>query len=494
MMNHSDAHDASSTPLPRTPLCDMLDCRLPLILAGMGGVARSELVAAVSEAGGFGFLGMVREPLALIDREVRAVRDHTAARFGVNLIPAGTPAELLDQQVQCCVDLQVPVVGLFWDVNYAVIARLKAANITVVHQVGSVAQALQAQSAGVDALIVQGVEAGGHVSGRQPLEALLAAVLAVVDVPVAAAGGISTGEQVAQLMTQGAQAAVLGTALLATQESFAHDFHKQRVVQARADDTVLTEDFHINWPAHAAVRVLRNSVTQGQLGDPFTQARRAIGEEEGRPIYLFSTDSPLRSMSGDFESMALYAGRGVDAIDSIPTAAQRMASIMQSAQTHWRTLHRPEVEVSSPVCYAPAFERERNEALMAQLNELLEAERAGVRVTVQTLAQVSDPATRQLMEAIHHDEVQWCVMLLHAVRDMGGTTSQRTGAFFQKAMAIENVAERLAFLNRGQGWVAKRVAELLERVEDPALHKNLTRMLDSHKDNLTKVNEHLALK
>lgn len=488
-------NDVPSNPFPlRTPLCDLLGCRLPLILAGMGGVARSELVTAVTHAGGFGFLGMVREPLACIEREVRQVRDQTSERFGVNLIPAGTEAHLLHQQIQLCITLDVPVVSLFWDVRRDVIERLLEAGITVVHQVGSVSQAIEALESGVHALIVQGVEAGGHVYGRQPLEKLLGDVLAVVDIPVAAAGGIATGETVAKLLSHGAQAAVLGTAMLATQESFAHEYHKQRVVDAGLQDTVLTEDFHINWPAHAAVRVLRNSVTRGEHGDPHTQAnQQVIGEEEGRPIYLFSTDSPLRSMTGDFEAMALYAGLGVAQITSIPTAAERIEAIMQHAQREWHRLHPAEIELSSPVCYAPGFERERNAALIARLNELLEAERAGVRVTVQTLAQTQDPSTRSLVEAVHRDEAQWCTMLLHAIREMGGKSSNRTGDFFPKAMAISDVSERLAFLNRGQGWVVKKLREVLPLVDDPTLSHNLTRMLDAHLGNLDKVNQHLGL-
>ena len=110
-------HDAP----PATPLCRLLGCRLPLMLAGMGGVSRSELVAAVTEAGGFGFLGMVREPLALIEREVAQVRQRTALPFGVNLIPAATPAPLLRAQVDLLIALQVPVVSLFWDVDAGVI-------------------------------------------------------------------------------------------------------------------------------------------------------------------------------------------------------------------------------------------------------------------------------------------------------------------------------------------------------------------------------------
>ncbi len=97
----------------RTPACDLLGCEHPVVLAGMGGVARSELVAAVTEAGGFGFLGMVRESPSLIRREVEAVRRLTSKPFGVNLIPAATDPELLERQLVACIELGVPVVALF---------------------------------------------------------------------------------------------------------------------------------------------------------------------------------------------------------------------------------------------------------------------------------------------------------------------------------------------------------------------------------------------
>jgi nitronate monooxygenase len=89
--------------------------------------------------------------------------------------------------------------------------------------------------------------------------------------------------------------------------------------------------FHINWPIGAPVRVLQNSATRGERGDPFGP-KFVIGEEEGRPIYLFSTDSPLRSMTGDFEAMALYGGQGVDKIDAIIPAGDRLRAIVAEAQ------------------------------------------------------------------------------------------------------------------------------------------------------------------
>jgi nitronate monooxygenase len=372
-------------------------------------------------------------------------------------------------------------VGLFWDVAADVIAQLRAADILVVHQVGSLEQALAAQAAGAQALIVQGVEAGGHVAGRQPLARLLAQVLPNVDIPVAAAGGLADGADVARVLAQGAQAAVLGTALLATQESFAHAYHKQRVVEAGTGDTVLTEDFHLNWPPHAAVRVLRNSVTEGRHGDPHTQPRQAIGEEAGRPIHLFSTDSPLSSMTGDFEAMALYAGLGVGRIHDLPPAGERVAQLLDQARAAW------------PAAQAEAErERTRQATLIERLNELLEAERAGVRVAAHALDQAPDAETRALLDLIHRDEVRWCVMLRGAIRQLHGRPSTHTGDFHRKAIAIEDLNERLAFLNRGQGWVAKKLRDLLPEVDDPVLNDDLARMLAAHRENLDRVNEHLA--
>jgi nitronate monooxygenase len=97
-----------------------------------------------------------------------------------------------------------------------------------------------------------------------------------------------------------------------------------------AKDTLLTEIFHINWPIGAPVCVLQNSATRGDRGNPFGPDQ-IVGEEEGRPIFLFSTDSPLRSMTGDFEGMALYAGQGVDRIDAIVPAGERLAAIVREA-------------------------------------------------------------------------------------------------------------------------------------------------------------------
>jgi nitronate monooxygenase len=314
-----------------TLVCDILGSRYPVVLAGMGGVARSELVAAVSRAGGFGFLGMVREPPDRIEKEVVRVRELTDRKFGVNLIPAATESALLEAQIETCIALGVPVVALFWEISPAIVRRLKHASIVVVYQIGSVEEAQEAEQAGADILIAQGREAGGHVRGHEPLRKLIPSITAASPLPVLAAGGIVSGRDLFDALSMGAQGAVIGTALMATNESFAHDYHKQRLVDAHDGETLLTYDFHINWPGGAKVRVLTNSVTRGERGDPNSGVREVIGDEDGRPIYLFSTDSPLRSMTGDLEAMALYAGEGIGRLKSIVSAEERVRSIVSEA-------------------------------------------------------------------------------------------------------------------------------------------------------------------
>jgi nitronate monooxygenase len=484
----------------QTPICGLLGCAVPVVLAGMGGVARSELVAAVSAAGGFGFLGMVREPPELIRSEIARVRAATTRDFGVNLIPAATPSDLLEAELDTVIAERVAAVTLFWDLRPDIVRRLRDAGCLVLIQVGSVREAEEAAAAGAHVVIAQGVEAGGHVRGKKNLADLVPEVVARVDVPVLAAGGIVDGTGLAAALRWGAQGAVIGTGFLATRESFAHDYHKWRVVEAKPGETVHTEAFHINWPRGARVRVLPNSVTRGEHGDPLRAERRIIGGEEGRPIYLFSTDSPLRDMTGDFEAMALYAGQGAGLITSIPSAAERLNAIVDEAMhvlgitEGAGTDEGGVIECSSPACsmheardaymgYAGKAE------LTALLNELIEAERAGARITLESAREAGTGPLAELLRTIQRDEARWCAMLLRHVNVLGEKPSPETGVFYGKTVAVADLRERIAFLNRGQGWVVRKLREILPRVRDNQLHADLSEMLQLHEVNIHLVND-----
>ncbi|MEO3416192.1 nitronate monooxygenase [Roseovarius sp. CAU 1744] len=328
----NDPHPASL----HTPLCDLLGCNLPVLLAGMGGVSRWELAAAVADAGGFGMLGMVREDPALIIQEVTALRSVSGRSFAVNLIPAATEPALLEAQIACCLELDVRFFTFFWDVMPDIVSRVKDAGCTVLHQVGTVEAARQAERAGADVIIAQGIEAGGHVHGRTPVFELTDAVLSQTSLPVVASGGIVDGTGLAAALAMGASGVQCGTAFLATEESYAHPYHKERVCAAHGDDTVLTDVYVLNWHKGAAVRVIANSQT-GALGgrylghDPDTLPREPIARDEGQPRLRFSTDSPLRTTTGDLEAMALFAGQGVGDISEIVPAARRIADMSAQA-------------------------------------------------------------------------------------------------------------------------------------------------------------------
>ncbi len=319
-----------------TSLTKRLGCRYPIISAGMGGPARAELAAAVSEAGGFGLLGMVRESPELIAREIAAVRQRTSKPFGVNLIPFSTDSTLLRQELAVCFEARVPAMCVFWTVFPEIVAQAKRAGCLVLHQVGSLEDALLAESAGADVVILQGVEAGGHVRATLPLNVLLSQVAGKLRVPLVASGGIADGRGLVAALALGADGVQCGTAFLASTESFAHDYHKQRLIAAKAGETVHTDLFAINWPPNSPVRVLRNSVTDAAKTlwghHPDTLPRVVIGDEEGRPLYKFGTDSPLRSTTGDFEQMALYAGEGAALVSAVRPAAEIIATMMQDAE------------------------------------------------------------------------------------------------------------------------------------------------------------------
>ncbi len=129
--------------------------------------------------------------------------------------------------------------------------------------------------------------------------------------------------------------------------------------------------------------------------------------------------------------------------------------------------------------------------LAAFLNELLEAERAGTGVALRSAETARGTTFEPLLRDVHRDEAKWCAMLLRQLKALGAPASTRIGAFQEKALAIEGMPERIAFLNRGQGWVVKKLREMLPKVRDDALHRDLTEMLQAHVVNIDRANEAL---
>jgi len=153
-------------------------------------------------------------------------------------------------------------------------------------------------------------------------------------------------------------------------------------------------------------------------------------------------------------------------------------------------------EPSSPACLAHEADDAymgfaTRDELVAFLNELLEAERAGTGVALKSGQTAAGTTFADLLRDVHHDEARWCAMLLRQLKALGVPASTKIGAFQEKALAIEGLTERMAFLNRGQGWVVRKLKEMMPKVRDDALHRDLADMLESHEANIERASEAL---
>ena len=260
----------------------------------MGFIARHELAAAVSEAGGLGTIAGVGMPIAA---ELAAARELTGRPIAVNLLlPFLAPG---DVEAAAAAD----VIVTFWG------EPRRLAGCDWIHQCGSVAEAKAAAAAGADAVIAQGLEAGGHVRGQTPTLKLVERVAAAVNIPVLAAGGIVDGDGVRAALDAGAVAAVVGTRFLVSDESHAHPGYKQRCLDA--DATVVTELFGLGWP-NAPHRVILNAATD---------SRALEVEPESQP--LLAPQPPTDDGPDDLVDWGpLYAGANVSRITDIRPAAQ----------------------------------------------------------------------------------------------------------------------------------------------------------------------------
>lgn len=481
-----------------TPLVDLLGCDYPIIAAGMGGVARHQLAAAVSNAGGFGCLGMVRERPKRIHEEVAIYRELSERPFAVNIIPAATDKVLLKQQVNACIELRVPAVVLFWDVNRDLIRQLKDAGILVIHQVGSRYDAEYALRAEVDVLIAQGVEAGGHVRGQVSIMSLLPEIVSMSTVPVVAAGGIASGEGLLACLALGAQGICCGSAFLATHEANAHTMHQRRLVEAKAEDAIYSHRFYRNWPMAAPVRVLSNAVIKGDYDYLRSRGEETIiGKQDGEPVYLFSTDSPLADATGDVSAMALYAGQSCGQINEICSASERLKQfVLQADACLHQFLGGAQFEVSQPTASSPCFESQEaldidpaytgkmsNDELVGPLQLLMEAERAGARIAAHSLNQTKNPKYRAVLKDLHRREAKSCRLLRSSLQILDVEPSRGIGEFYDKAMAVPNMRDRLKLIDKGQAWVQRRLHKLIPCCAHRTMIPMLQEVLRLHSSN-----------
>jgi nitronate monooxygenase len=305
-----------------TAFTDLVGCAVPIQQAGMGGIATTELAAAVADAGALGMVAMHGSPPNTVVNQLERLGALTSGSFGINfLMPFVDPAIVEVAASRCHL-----IEFFYGDPDSQLVDRVRQGGAVAAWQVGSRDEALAAVDAGCQLVIAQGTEAGGHVRGDLGLLPLLDAVLDAVDVPVVAAGGIATARGVAAVLAAGASGARIGTRFVACAEANAHPAYVEALLQAESADTVLTEAFGVGWP-NAPHRVLRSCVeTASALSTEFVA--ELVAGDATHKIPRFSTDPPSREVVGRIDAMALYAGQGVGAIRTVQTAAAIVRELM----------------------------------------------------------------------------------------------------------------------------------------------------------------------
>jgi enoyl-[acyl-carrier protein] reductase II len=300
-----------------TPLCEMLGIKHPILQGGMAWAATAELAAAVSNAGGLGIVGAGNAPPDAIRRELRRTRELTDEPFGAN-VPLFTAG--VEETLQVFIDEGVSVVTTGGGSAGPYLEPLQQAGIRVIPVVASVALARRMERQGVDALIAEGMESGGHIGDVATLP-LVPQVVDAVKVPVIAAGGIADGRGLAAALALGAMGIQMGTRFICTVECQAHARYKQKLVKAHDRATMVTGK-RLGHP----VRSLR-----GPFVRRFEELERSDCSEE--EVIAFGAGTLQAAIvDGDVERGSFMAGQSAGLVDDVVPVAQLIERIVAEAE------------------------------------------------------------------------------------------------------------------------------------------------------------------
>jgi len=335
-------HEVATAAWPmKTAVCKDLGIDVPIIQGAMGRAGGPALAAAVSNAGGLGMLAPWVWDLPAVRQQIRETRALTSKPFGVNLNLA-FPQE---ERLAACLDEGVRVVSFAWGDPAPHVARTHAAGAKILYTVASVEAARRAVDCGVDIMVAQGWEAGGHVRGMVSTMPLIPVVVdAVSPVPVVAAGGIADGRGFAAALALGADGVLIGTRFLASHEAVIHPRYRDLLLQANENDTVYVKElFDITFP-DAPHRVLRSKTFDvwESAGSPPSGKRPGEGEVIAKspsgPVVRYQCCTPSPETEGDIDAMSLWAGQCIGLVSKLRPAADIVREIADGAKATLRRL------------------------------------------------------------------------------------------------------------------------------------------------------------
>ena len=311
----------------QTPVCELLGVEQPIVQAPM--VDIPELAAAVSNAGALGMLTLTwSADIGAVVRETAAL---TTRPFGGNLVLTEDQHHRVDQALEA----GLRIISFMWGDVSSYVEPVHAAGGLVMLTVGSAEEARRAVASGVDVIVAQGWEAGGHVWGTVATLPLVPAVVdAVTPVPVIAAGGIGDARGVAAVLALGAQAAWLGTRFLLAEEMPIHDYYRQRLLAAAETDAQWYANlYEVGWP-DSPHRALRNSTSEAweAAGRPSPGQRPGEGDvvahfASGESIVRYEPAPPMTGTSGDIEALSMWAGQSIGLASQTRPAADIVAEL-----------------------------------------------------------------------------------------------------------------------------------------------------------------------
>lgn len=312
----------------RTPLSDLFGIEHPVLLAPMAGVSGGALAAAVSKAGGLGLIGGGYGAADWLEREFDAAGD---ARVGVGFITwsLARQPELLDLALARNPEVLMLSFGDF----KPFLRKIRDTQIKLIVQVQTLEQAREAVDACVDAIVVQGTEAGGHGGARATLPLVPAVVDIAQDIPVIAAGGIADGRGLAAALALGAAGVLCGTTFFASDESLANDTAKQAAIRGSGDDTERSSVFDmardLDWPSGWNLRTMRNSFSHRWSGDLAGLAQNLANEQDR---FKVATEA------GDIDVAAVIVGEAVDLVRTRDPAQTTLHEMILQAEDRLRCL------------------------------------------------------------------------------------------------------------------------------------------------------------
>lgn len=301
----------------KTRICDLLGIEYPIIQGGMAWVATYELAAAVSEAGGLGIIGAGGAPASWVREQIRQAKKATDKPFGVNLMLMNPEA---DQIAQIIAEEKVKVVTTGAGNPGKYIQMWKDAGVKVIPVVASVALAKLMERGGVDAVIAEGMESGGHI-GKATTMTLVPQVADAVEIPVIAAGGIGDGRGFAAAMMLGAEAVQMGTRFVTAKECTVHENYKQKIIKAKDIDSEVT-----GMANGHPIRVLRNQMTKAYL----KMEKEGASLEELEKMTLGSLRKAV--VEGDVTDGSVMAGQISGLIKKEETCKEIILDVMQGAR------------------------------------------------------------------------------------------------------------------------------------------------------------------